>query len=192
VVLKDGREIPCDMVIIGIGACLSADWLKEAGLEVGHGIWANEYLETNLPDVWAAGDVAEFNDLILGERIMCGTWVNAQVQGRHAAAAMTGERQEFRLVSYYTAHGFGMNIGFIGDVMPGPDRMMISRGTPDTGSMVHLLIKDGEIIGATLINRNEEIGAIVKLVEQDVKVEMHLRELSDSDFDLKSLLPQQG
>ena len=188
VVLKDGTNIPCDIIIIGIGVSCPLEWLAASGLEVGHGILANEYLETSLTDVWTAGDAAEFNDLITGERLQLGNWVNAQVQGRVAGANMAGQRQPFRIVSFYTTQGFGITIAFVGDVRPEGGRMIIPRGSPESGSYGRIIVKDGEVIGATLISRTVELAAISKMIEKGVKVAGREKELADPNFDLKTLL----
>lgn len=188
IILKDGTKIECDMIIPGIGVVCSLDWLKNSGLEINKGILANEYLETNLPDVWASGDVAEFNDLILEERVQLGNWLNAQQQGRIAGLNMAGKKESFRVVSSYSTGGFGVSICFVGDVRPADDRMMISRGTKESKSWARLIIKDGEIIGATMINRAPELSLISKLIYTDFKVLGHENELADPGFDLKKLI----
>ena len=188
VVLKNETKIDCDMIILGIGVVCSLDWLKSPGLDVNKGILTNEYLETNIPDVWASGDAAEFNDLILEERVQLGNWLNAQQQGRIAGLNMAGKKEPFRLVSSYSTGGFGISICFVGDVGPGTDRIMISRGTKEAKSWARLIIKDGEIIGATMINRTPELPIISKLISTDFKISGHEKNLTDSNFDLKKLI----
>ena len=189
VVLKDGTQIPCQLALVGIGLVCHLDWIKEAGVEINKGILANEYLETNVSHIYAAGDVAEFNDLVLGERVQLGNWVNAQMQGRTAALNMLGSKTQFRFVSFYTAQGFGLNIAMSGDVRVKPEYKIIKRGSPESGSFARIIVdtKD-EIIGATFINRTQDMSTINKLIESDFKVSGHESELSDPNFDLKSLL----
>lgn len=188
VVLKDGTKIDCDMVIAGIGVVCSLEWLKNTGLQTGRGVSVNEYLETGIADVWVAGDIAEFNDLILEERVQLGNWLNAQQQGRIAGLNMAGKREPFRLVTSYSTGGFGVSICFVGDVRPDADRVMISRGTLESRSGARIVLKDGEIIGATLINRMSELSLISKLIETDFKISGHETELADPNFDLKKLI----
>lgn len=187
-VLKNGTAIDCQMIIVGIGVFCEMEWLKSSGLKINRGILANEYLQTNLPDIWTAGDAAEFKDLVLGEQVQLGNWVNAQVQGRVAGANMTGRHDPFRMVSFYTTQGFGITIAFVGDVRPGQDRVVIPRGSADKGSYSRIIVKDGEVIGATLINRTPELSDISKIIEKDIKVSGKEKELADSNFDLKTLL----
>ncbi len=188
VVLKDGTKIDCEAIICGIGLVCPLEWIKEAGVEVSRGIIANEHLETNLPDIWAAGDAAEYNDLILGERIQTGTWLSAQMQGRLAGLNMAGKKGVFRLVVPYTAEGFGINLAFVGDTRPLPDRKFIPRGSLKEGSYSRLIIRYNEIIGATLVNRTAELSTTAKLIEQDTKINGLEDKLSDPNFDLKTLI----
>ena len=185
--LKDGSEISCDMIVCGIGVMCSLDWLKVLGLEVGHGIFANEYLETNLPDVWTAGDVAEFNDVILGERVQLGNWQNAMEQGRVAGLNMLGKKQIFKKVTSYVTHGFGIAIGFVGDVRAGENKKIIKRGSQESGKCAQLVILNDEIVGATTVNNIKEMQQILKLIEGNVKVAGKEAELADPGFDLATL-----
>ena len=188
IILKDGTKIDCDMIIPGIGVICSLDWLKNSGIETNKGILTNEYLETSIPDIWASGDVAEFNDLILEERVQLGNWLNAQQQGRIVGLNMAGKKESFHLVSSYSTSGFGVSICFVGDVRPETDRTMIGRGNKETKSWARLIIKDGEIIGATMINRTPELSLVSKLISTDFKISGHEKELADPNFDLKRII----
>lgn len=188
VLLKDGSKIACDLIVCGIGIVCPLDWIKEAGVETGRGIMANEYLETSVPDIWTAGDVAEYKDLILEEQVQMGNWLNAQTQGRVAGLNMAGKKEAFRLVSSYTTQGFGITVTFVGDPRPMPDRVVIPRGTAESKSYGRIIVMDDEVVGATLINRAAELPAIAKLIEKDVKVAGLEDRLGDPNFDLNRLL----
>lgn len=188
VTLDDDAKIPCQLVTIGIGGFCPHDWVGAAGVKVNRGIVANEYLETSASDVWAAGDAAEYNDVIFGEATQLGSWSNAQNQGRTAGANMTGQRQPYRLVTFYAVSGLGLNIAFVGNVSPLPDRQLIGRGSLAVGSRGRLLLKNGRLVGATLINRTPEMGTIAKLIESQKDLSGRLAELGDLNFDLKQLL----
>ena len=195
VVLKDGTKLECDMVLCGIGAYCAMDWLQKGGVAVNRGILTNEYLETNAPGVWAAGDVAEFKDLIAEEVVQEGNWVNAHEQGRiaalnmAAAAGVPGAAKEpFEFVSFYTTQGSGITIAFAGDVRPLPDRTIVRRGSPEADSYARFLIVGKELVGATMINRTQELTTVTNLIKNNVDVSGKLDELADADFDLKKLL----
>jgi len=206
--LKDGTQIPCQLALIGIGLVCNLDWIKEAGVEINKGILANEYLETNIPDIYTAGDVAEFNDLVLGEKVQLGNWVNAQTQGRIAAnnilASFNNEsdhspstendlvKKPFKMVSFYTCIGFGLNIAMSGDVRIKSECKVIKRGLASPklreGGFVRIIVDcNDEIVGATFINRTQDLQPINKLILSDFKITGHESELADPNFDLKQL-----
>lgn len=188
VVLKDGTKIACEVVIFGIGTVSNLDWIKNAGLKTNRGIVADEFMKTSAQDVWTAGDITEYKDLLLEEYVQMGNWVSAHEQGRIAGLGMVGKSEVLKFVSFYTTQGFGLNVAFVGDVTPGVDRLIIPRGSLDTNSLGRIYIVGKELVGATLINRTAEMGTISKLVAQNVDVSAKLMELADSNFDLKTLL----
>jgi len=187
-VSSSGESIPADMIVVGIGVACPLEWAQAGGINVNRGILADEYLHTNLPDVWVAGDAAEFQDVILDERVQLGNWVNAQMQGRTAGLNMTGKKEPFKLVSFYTTQGFGITIAFVGDVRPGPDRKIIPRGADASGSYGRVIIKDGEVVGATLINRTQELALLSKIIEKDIKVADHEGDIANAEFNLNDLI----
>ncbi len=87
---RQGVEIPVDLVVAGVGLRLHTELADAAGLEVDHGILVDEHLRTSDPDVYAAGDVAEFYCPALGERTRVEHWDNALHMGRCAGAHMAG------------------------------------------------------------------------------------------------------
>lgn len=190
VLLKDGTQISCDMIVAGIGVVCDHKWLESSGLKRNRGIVANEYLEASLPDVYTAGDSSEFNDIILEEVVQLGNWVNAQEQGRVAGLNMVGNggKKPFKFVSFYTTQGLDMGIGMVGDVRPLPDRKIIVRGEPESGAHVRIFIVGDEIVGATLINKGGELMPLVKLIETNFKVTGHEAELADPNKNLKNLI----
>ncbi|MCL5004614.1 MAG: FAD-dependent oxidoreductase [Patescibacteria group bacterium] len=188
IVLKDGRKIECDMVICGIGVACDFNWFASSGIKTNRGILADEYLQTNLPDVWTAGDIAEYNDLLLEENIQLGNWVNAHEQGRIAGLNMAGVHEPFKFVSFYTTQGMGISVAFVGDTRPGQDRIIIKRGYPEINSYARIIIVGKELVGATLINRTSELSVIAKLIENNIDVSQKYKELEDPNFDLKGLL----
>ena len=188
VVLKDGTKIPCDMVIFGIGTVSALDWIKSAGLSVNRGIVANEFMETSIGDIWTAGDITEYKDLLLEENVQMGNWVSAHEQGRVAGMGMTGDRQAFKFVSFYMTNGFGLTVAFVGDATPGANRVIIPRGSSEINSYARIIMVGNEIEGATLVNRTGEMAVISKLIEGNIDISTHLAELTDPSFDLKKLM----
>ena len=187
VVLKDGTKLPCQLIVAGIGVECPLGWIKEAGVIVNRGILADEYLQTNFADIYAAGDCAEFNDLVLGERVLLGNWVNAQVHGRTAAANMVGGHQPSKMVSFYTTQGMGLAIAFVGNVRVTPDREVVVRGTLEAGSYGRLILHNGKLVGATLLNLTREMGMLAKIIEGGADLTAKKPFLADLKNDLSMI-----
>jgi NAD(P)H-nitrite reductase large subunit len=187
--LKDGREIPCDIILPFIGVELPVEWVQKAGVATHKGIYANQYLETNVPDVWTAGDTTEGWDVVLGETVIMGNWMSARLQGEVAGKNMsTGTREAFAQVSFHTSHGFGFQIGWAGDTRPLPDRIIIHYPTQEKDSRCRIILAKGKVIGGTTVNRPDLMGAITKLIKEKVSVEGMIGGLSSGEIDLKSIV----
>lgn len=187
ILTEQGNKIDCELVLCGIGVVFSVDFAKTGGIRVQRGIVANEYLETSAQDVWVAGDVAEYQDIILHESCMMGNWMNAREQGRIAGLNMTGRKERFRLVSSCGSHAFGLSVIFVGDIRILPGRKSIGRGSPTEGSHARVILQNGKIMGAALVNRVQEFGPITKLIESGTDVSAKQSELADPKFDLNKL-----
>ncbi|MCX6735627.1 MAG: FAD-dependent oxidoreductase [Candidatus Parcubacteria bacterium] len=188
VVLKDGTTLDCDIILCMIGVIFPTEWLKTSGIMLGRGIVANEFLETSIPDVWTAGDIAEYTDTVLKETFLCGNWMNSRGQGETAALGMIGQRKEYQAVTFQTSHGFGDVIGFVGDTRALPERKILYRGSPEQNSFARLIVQDHRLIGATLINRLPEMGTITKFIKEGTDISGREEEIGKSEFDLKTLI----
>ena len=89
-----GRELPADMVVMGIGVVPDVMLARSAGLELGEtgGIACSATLETSAPGVWAAGDACEYDSVVHGRRLRVEHWEVARAQGAAVAAAILGRR----------------------------------------------------------------------------------------------------
>jgi len=106
--------VEADMVGCGLGLNMYVGFLKDTPLQIRAGIVTNEFLETNVPDVYAAGDVAEFYDVSIGQYHRLGTWANAIAHGRRAALNMLGRREQFVDVPIYTSTLFESKMSVMG------------------------------------------------------------------------------
>ncbi|HEY4384095.1 MAG TPA: FAD-dependent oxidoreductase [Ktedonobacteraceae bacterium] len=111
---KNGREIQTDMIGIGLGITLNTQYLAGTPVEIRSGVVVNEYLETNVPGVYSAGDVAEFFDPVINQHHTMGTWDNAMGHGRIAGANMAGGHVAYVDVPTYTSPLFDVNIAVVG------------------------------------------------------------------------------
>lgn len=187
--LDNGKEIDCQIVILGVGVKMEADWLERAGLEINRGIVCDQKLKTNLPDVWTAGDAAEYHDVVLDCDNMCGLWINAQMQGKTAAQNMLGENRVYRYLPSYTAHGFGLDIGFVGQVRRGENEDLVVRDYPADDEYAGLVVRNSSrVMGGFTINASKDMTPMIKLVKERIDVSDSLEQLGDIDKELSSLI----
>jgi NAD(P)H-nitrite reductase large subunit len=134
--LLDGRTIKCNLLAYAIGIQPRTDLAKEAGLAVDKGILVNEYLQTNDPDVFAAGDVAQAYDPLTGRSIIDSLWGPAREQGRVAGLNMAGWKTVYlKSPPFNVTRLAGLTTTIIGAVGRGgrdDDLVGIARGDSET------------------------------------------------------------
>jgi len=158
-----GEQIFGDLFGVGIGITLNTGFLENSGLQIDKGIVVNEFMETTVSDVYAAGDVAEFNDLVLGIRHSTGHIESAQFQGRTAGRNMAGAHEAFSQVTAYDTEIFGTMLMFIGALEYGDET--VARGEVDKPQGC-FSFKEGKLKGALLINPGgKDIRAVRELIE---------------------------
>jgi NADPH-dependent 2,4-dienoyl-CoA reductase/sulfur reductase-like enzyme len=111
---SSGLEVDVDAVIAGVGVIPNTILAENANLEVGNGICVNEYLQTSNPDIFAAGDVANFYNPLLDQRIRIEHANNADSMGRQAGRNMAGAGEKFDYLPYFFSDLFDLGYEAVG------------------------------------------------------------------------------
>ncbi|OGL97596.1 hypothetical protein A2318_04245 [Candidatus Uhrbacteria bacterium RIFOXYB2_FULL_45_11] len=169
-VLINGQTHPCSILGIGVGVAPHFSFLQDSGIEMQNGILANAFLETNVKDVYVAGDVAEFFDERFHRPFITGNWMNAQMQGRVVAKNMTGTQTPFDLVSSYAMNIVGIEMIFIGDTSREHADATQVIGSVAEGGVTEIFVRKNTIVGAILTGRNNDRAMLTKLIKEKTEL----------------------
>lgn len=164
VALQDGKALQCDMLVAGIGVRPATDALQDSGIEMADGVMVNQFLETSKAGIYAAGDVANYEDALFGVRRRAEHWDNAVSQGQHCARVMSGERTPFLHVPYFFSDVFDLSYEYWGDAAKADE--VVERGDMKSSSFSVWWLRNKRLVAAFTMNRpDEERNAAPKWIE---------------------------
>jgi NADPH-dependent 2,4-dienoyl-CoA reductase/sulfur reductase-like enzyme len=189
VVLNSGKKLNADFVVIAVGIKPNVEIAQQSGINVNNGIVVNEYLQTNHPDIYAAGDVANILDPISGKRRRIEHWNNAEYSGKLAARNMLGRNESYNFISSIWSDIFDLHIESAGDTRDYDEYVIRGKFQLEKPKFSVIYIKGGVVKGYLAINRNvKELVSLNKLVQKGVNVSNKRDMLVDENFDLQKLL----
>ena len=189
--LKDGSTIKCDLVAYAIGIRPRLKLAQEAGLTIERGILVNEHLQTNDPEIYAAGDVAQAYDPLTERSILDSLWTPAREQGYAAGLNMVGKRTAYLKSAPFNATRLaGLTTTIIGAVGGGQDDDLvgIARGDSETWRVMPdaLVAQSGFDINRLrlMVGENRLIGAVIM---GDQTLSMPLQKIIVGNLNISSI-----
>lgn len=189
ILLSDGREVPAEIVIAGIGAAPRIRLAEQAGLALDNGIACNTYLQTSDPYIFAVGDCCSFPHPVFGnERLRLEAWRNASDQAIVAVENMLGGQRPYEAVPWFWTDQYELNLQIAG--LPHRGVSIVQR-VPKEGALILChLDGDGRLVGASGIGPGNSIARDIRLLEMLIgkRAAPDPALLADPAFQLKSLL----
>jgi NADPH-dependent 2,4-dienoyl-CoA reductase/sulfur reductase-like enzyme len=162
--LADGIVIPADAVVVGIGIIPNTELAEAAGAASNDGLIVDEYGRTTLANVYAAGDVTNHPNPILGRRLRLESWQNAQNQAIAVARNLMGSDTPYAEVPWFWSDQFETNIQMVGAAAA--DATVHWRGEPDNGRAMAFAFEGGRLRYAAAFNFGADIRFARKLIER--------------------------
>jgi NAD(P)H-nitrite reductase large subunit len=157
-----GQQIESDMLIVGVGIAPSVKLAQQAGLQVGDGVIANEFLQTSNPDIYAAGDNALFPYYALSQQMRVEHWDNAVNQGKWAGRNMAGAHEPYTYMPYFFSDLFEFGYEAVGEVDSSLETLADWQKEDEKGVIYYL--HDGKIRGAMMCDVWDRVDAARELI----------------------------
>jgi 3-phenylpropionate/trans-cinnamate dioxygenase ferredoxin reductase component len=183
VVTKAGLHLECDFAVVGIGIEPAVEALADSGIHVDNGVVVDEYCQTNVSGIYAAGDVANHYHPVFDRRIRVEHWQNAIKQGAAAARNMLGRHIAYDEIHWFWSDQYDANLQYAG--FHTQWEQLIVRGRLDSGSYLACYVNAGRIDAAVGLNRGKEVRRVMPLIK--ARRPVNLAQLRDESVDLRSL-----
>ncbi|MDD7793902.1 NAD(P)/FAD-dependent oxidoreductase [Clostridium sp. 'White wine YQ'] len=164
---KSGIEYSCDMIIYSTGIKPNVEIAYNTQIEINKGIIVNEKMETNIKDIFAAGDVTEFNSRVYG------LWNISSEQGNVAGANICGEDSIFTPpIQFSSMNAFDLSLFSIGDIEESNETNLFTQIDLDKENSKYykVLVRNDKIVGAIILGDQKRAMIIKKLIENKVDI----------------------
>ena len=176
----NGRRVDFDVLTYGVGLDYYTEPVRATGMQLNKGIVTDSKLQTSAPDVYAAGDIAVFYDLMVERHNQMGTWDNAEAHGKVAARNMAGASEDFFDVPTYTTTMFGSTLAVMGvtpDVQP--DLESVRTYSLEEKFYRKLFFKDDRLVGAIMIGPPKGRKKLIEIMRARQRIDRPKQDLLD-------------
>ena len=176
----NGKRVEFDLLTYGVGLDYYTEPVRDSPVKLDKGIVTDAKLRASAPDVYAAGDIAVFYDLMVERHNQMGTWDNAEAHGKVAARNMAGGDEDFFDVPTYTTTMFGSTLAVMGvtpDVQPGLES--VRTYSLEEKFYRKLFFKDDRLVGAIMIGPPKGRKKLIEIMRSRQRIERPKQELLD-------------
>ncbi len=188
VITKGGRSLEADAVVIGVGVTPDVSLARSSGLTIGElgGVVTDALLQTSAPDIYAAGDIAEYLSVIHDKRIRIEHWDVAFNHGKTAALNMLGRDQPHDVVPYFFSDlSDWASLEYVGPAYEWDEEVV--RGSLEDGEFSIWYVHDGHLAAALSVGRSDDLEHARRLIAGGAEISDRLGVLRDPSSDLGEL-----
>ena len=185
VITRNGRRIECNLAVFGLGIEPATELVAGTAVRVDNGIVVDDQCRTNVPGIFAAGDVANHHHPVCGRRIRVEHWQNGVKQGAAAARSMLGRGQSYDEVHWFWSDQFDANIQYAG--FHADWDTIVVRGSLAERKFLAFYLADGRVESVVAINQGRDLRRTLPIIKARVRVDP--ARLADPTVDLRTLAP---
>jgi 3-phenylpropionate/trans-cinnamate dioxygenase ferredoxin reductase subunit len=188
VVAKSGRELDADAVVMGTGAVIDVSLARSSGLALGAtgGVRTDSKLQTSVPGVFAAGDIAEYDSVLHGRPMRIEHWDVAFNQGKTAALNMLGHDQPHDVVPYFFSDlSNWVSLEYVGPAAEWEREVV--RGSFESGEFSVWYLHEGRVAAALSVGRSEDLEHARRLIASGSEIGDRAHKVEDLSSDLETL-----
>jgi NAD(P)H-nitrite reductase large subunit len=177
VLATNGQAYPCELLGVGVGIARNVDFLAGSGIDTKDGVITDEFLRSNVPDVFAAGDAAEYYDPYIGHHILMGTWDNATNHGKVVGQNMLGAHIPYDDVPTYSTTLFHNRIMAFGATPESnPDVESVTWLDDASESYRRLFFRGERLVGGVIIGQRKGFPKLIDMIKQRTPIQPSERE----------------
>ena len=180
--LSSGKVIGCSIVVVGKGVKPNIDLVKDTEIEVSEGIVVDDHMRTNIPNIYAAGDVCQTYDPALDQKVVNALWPNAIEQGKIAGVNLCGEGLKYDgSIGMNSVEFFGLPMISMGITRPREEgyQELVRKGE---NIYKKLVLKDSRLVGGIFVGKLNNAGVYLDLIKKRVDISSIIDRLLDINF----------
>ena len=181
--LSDGRALDCDFVVVGVGVVPRIALAEKAGIAVNDGIVVDEHLQTSVPGIYAAGDVANAFHPFYGHHLRVEHWANALNQPATAAQSMLGKEASYERLPYFFSDQYEVGMEYAGFAREWDE--VVFRGDTAAREFIAFWVSGGRVVAGMNVNVWDVVEGIQELIRS--RREVPVERLRDPDVPLEEL-----
>lgn len=181
--LDNGKVIACQIVVAAKGVNPNTDIIAETEIKINEGICVDDYMKTNIPNIYAAGDVAETFDVTLNKPSVNALWPHAVDQGKIAGANIIGDNIKYEgSLGMNSVEFFDLPLISLGNFKEGQNNEVLTKSSPAESIYKKLVIEGTRLVGAVLVGNINHSGVFLKLIREKIDVAQIKDRLLNENF----------